>query len=136
MYYAGHKEEHKVSQDKYHEKHPRVHVKDSTRGYRLQYLYKLTIEKYEELLQAQDGHCALCSAVQGDEKRRMAVDHDHSCCAGHRSCGECLRGILCADCNRRLGFLEETLRESSVRGYVCTWTSRALQYLKSYEVHP
>ena len=109
-YYEEHKEEHKAAQDRYHEKCPRVHVKDSTRGYRLQYLYKITQEQYEKLLESQGGCCALCTEKQGDDKRRMAVDHNHECCSGQKSCGKCLRGILCADCNRKLGFLEQTLR--------------------------
>jgi hypothetical protein len=134
-YYATHKEEHKESQEKYLSKHPRIHVSDSMRASRLRYLYKMTIEDYESLLLSQGGHCALCQVVQGDDKRRMAVDHDHECCSGTRSCGKCLRGILCADCNRKVGFLEATLRDAMVfplLGKSDSWTAKALRYLCSY----
>src|ERR1700678_4236491 len=103
-YYAENKEDIKRNQQKYEEKNPRVHVPDSSREVRLQYHYKMTVDQYEAQLALQGWHCALCPAVQGDDKRRMAVDHDHKCCPSHKTCGKCNRGILCANCNRKLGF--------------------------------
>ena len=97
----------------------------------LKELYKTTKEWYDAKLEEQDGHCALCSiSITGG--KRLHVDHDHDCCSGKRACGECNRGLLCGGCNIRLGYLQQTLREASVRGYVCTWTSLALQYLRKY----
>lgn len=51
--------------------------------------------------------CEVCGSVD-----RLAVDHDHSCCNAARSCGECVRGILCGNCNNMLGHgkTPETLR--------------------------
>lgn len=65
----------------------------------------LTVERYEEMLDAQGGKCAAC-------RRRPAacVDHDHTCCPGERSCGECVRGLLCKQCNFALGLLQEDVR--------------------------
>jgi recombination endonuclease VII len=100
--------------------------------------HKMTVEEYETRLAEQGGHCALCPAVQGDDKRRMAVDHDHECCDKELTCGKCNRGILCADCNRMIGFLEATLKEAMVipkagtvktMGQPKSWTARALDYL-------
>jgi hypothetical protein len=104
--------------------------------------YGITVEQYEEKLESQGGHCALCSTVQGDTKRRLTVDHDHSCCDKEQACGKCNRGILCANCNRELGSLERLMRdfinyenaEVYLRNSVVpqSWTHKALQYLKGY----
>ena len=58
------------------------------------YKYKLTVEQYDAMLANQGGACAICL-----EDRPLNVDHDHSCCPGERSCGKCVRGLLCRRCN-------------------------------------
>jgi recombination endonuclease VII len=68
--------------------------------------YRLTPERYAEMLAAQGGGCAVCGTsmeIGGKTSRSMAVDHDHTCCPGRKSCGSCIRGILCGNCNRGLG---------------------------------
>ena len=56
-------------------------------------LYGLTPERYAELFDVHAGVCAICGGV--DEKRSLHIDHDHSCCEGRKSCGKCIRGLLC-----------------------------------------
>ena len=71
--------------------------------------YGLTVEQHVELVAAQGGVCAICEAPpKGD--RRLAIDHDHSCCPGERSCGECVRGLLCSNCNTMLGFAKDNTK--------------------------
>jgi hypothetical protein len=37
----------------------------------------------------------------------ICVDHDHACCPDSmKSCGKCVRGLLCSGCNRALGIVE------------------------------
>jgi hypothetical protein len=64
--------------------------------------YCITPERYTELLDAQRGVCALCARPER-AGRDLAVDHDHRCCPGSRSCGGCVRGLLCGRCNVGLG---------------------------------
>lgn len=68
--------------------------------------YGLTLVEYEAMLAAQGGACKTCGEVP-EEGRRLAVDHDHSCCPGQRSCGACVRSLLCIRCNSVLGFVED-----------------------------
>ena len=99
---------------------------------------KMTPEQYEAQLAEQGGHCALCPAKNGDAKRLMAVDHSHECCDSEITCGKCRRGILCVNCNRRIGFLEEVLHETqgTITPQPDTWLDRAIRYLDSYKGIP
>lgn len=51
--------------------------------------------------------CGLCGKTTG----ALAVDHDHSCCPDRkRSCGACVRGLLCSDCNFLMGWIDKLTR--------------------------
>lgn len=73
----------------------------------LDYMYRsrfgITYERYEAMLAEQGGGCAICGKQQTEGSPRLSVDHDHTCCQGKRSCGECVRGLLCSDCNFGIG---------------------------------
>jgi hypothetical protein len=60
--------------------------------------YGLTEGQYAALPGA-DGTCPICQR----SGLVMYIDHDHACCPGKGSCGRCVRGVLCADCNLSLG---------------------------------
>lgn len=59
-----------------------------------------------------DQTCGICGVelvgttkdAKGKYRSAINMDHDHACCQRQVSCGKCLRGILCAACNRGLGF--------------------------------
>lgn len=72
---------------------------------KLAYRYKMTHEDYQALLSSQGHVCAICRASSD----KMTVDHDHACCAGEISCGECIRGLLCDSCNRAIGLMNENV---------------------------
>lgn len=67
--------------------------------------YGLTEQHYGELLERQDGRCAVCRVKPTGSP--LQVDHDHNCCAEQRSCGRCVRGLLCAACNSAIAFLAD-----------------------------
>lgn len=63
----------------------------------VQRTYGLAPGQYKEMLEAQDGRCAMCRRIP--RSKRLAVDHDHFT-------GK-VRGLLCGGCNHTiLGMLE------------------------------
>ena len=74
--------------------------------------FGISLDTYNEMLEQQGGVCAVCK--QGElmvdkrtnQVRRLAVDHDHTCCPSDKSCGKCVRGLLCHKCNTFLGHYE------------------------------
>lgn len=77
------------------------------RNTNLKYRYKITAEKYDEMLAAQGGGCAICGG-ENEHGKALAVDHDHTCCPGKFSCGKCIRGLLCEACNMGLGKFDDS----------------------------
>lgn len=87
---------------------------------RVQSVYTLPPNMYDVLYEAQGGTCAICHIATGARKR-LSVDHDHACCPGPESCGKCVRGLLCTNCNRNvLGYLREDIDA----------LTRAIEYLR------
>lgn len=37
------------------------------------------------------------------------IDHDHSCCKGKNTCGNCVRGVLCHSCNLGIGLFKDSV---------------------------
>jgi hypothetical protein len=72
----------------------------------------ITIEQYEELFNQQNGVCAICAGPPtgpGAIHGTLNIDHDHSCCSGAFSCGKCIRGLLCGNCNTAIGLLKDNI---------------------------
>lgn len=71
----------------------------------------MTEAGYLAMLAAQGYACAMCQRVFGDGERAFA-DHDHACCPvedadrSAKTCGRCIRGLLCFRCNTALGYIE------------------------------
>lgn len=72
--------------------------------------YGITWEEREQMLADQGGRCANpgCRTDNPGGKGEWHMDHDHSCCPQKaRSCGKCLRGLLCSSCNVMLGYAKD-----------------------------
>lgn len=71
----------------------------------LQRNFGISLQDYEDLLQAQGGACAVCGALNGtciysgEKTKSLGVDHDHKTGA--------VRGLLCSDCNRAIGQMQD-----------------------------
>jgi hypothetical protein len=77
----------------------------------LQSLWGITLEQFNEKLAAQDGKCEICKC----ELIKANIDHDHSCCptssgkrVNRKTCGKCMRGLLCDGCNTALGRFKDS----------------------------
>ncbi len=73
---------------------------------RMKAKYGIDLDHYEDVLASQGGSCAICPRTL-TAGRRLAIDHDHGCCPGEASCGNCIRGLLCPNCNRALGLFQD-----------------------------
>lgn len=63
---------------------------EKIRRYHREWRYGLSHEKYTEMVEAQNGSCAICKAITD-----LLVDHDHNTGA--------VRGLLCRPCNSGIG---------------------------------
>lgn len=90
-------------------------------SYRIKTRFGVTSEKYYEMLESQGGACAGCKRKPNGKK--LAIDHDRKCCPENKSCGACVRGLLCSNCNTALGLLRE--EEETI--------NNLLEYIKNYE---
>lgn len=103
-WYQANKEKVKAHTRKHRENNP-----NAARGYAIKRRYGLTLDEYQEILEQHGNKCDTCSRIE-----RLRIDHNHACCpTSERTCGKCIRGILCDWCNRALGMVRdnpETLR--------------------------
>jgi hypothetical protein len=119
--YAADPEPHKEKQRRLRKERPEVF-----RGYELKKRFKITVEEHQKLFESQNRKCAGCgSSDSGEPSGIWHTDHDSSCCpTGSRTCGQCIRGILCRWCNLTLGNAKDDVER--MRGLI--------QYLEKYNL--
>lgn len=99
----------------------RLENKDEFATQQREYKYKMSGEQYQKLLEEQDYVCAICGKANANGQD-LYVDHDHSCCSGSKSCGKCIRGLLCHKCNSALGLFDDSIES----------LNKAVEYRKKY----
>ena len=79
--------------------------------------YKITEQKYFEILEKQIGLCAICGSDSPGRKgsKNFTVDHDHTTME--------VRGLLCHPCNVMLGLAKDNIEVLEM----------AIKYLKHYK---
>lgn len=83
------------------------------RNYNLKKLCGITLDEYDCIFEQQNGVCAICGKVEMQKNqygiRRLSADHNHAT-------GK-MRGLLCNNCNRFIGFCEESVEilEKTIR---------------------
>ena len=83
---------------------------DKQREYLLKKKYGITPDKYDEMLSKQDYKCYICHKHEDKLDRSLAVDHCHKT-------GK-VRGLLCWNCNIRLGYLENEVFQAQAKKYL------------------
>ena len=98
---------------------------DRARWRHIKATYGLTKIEYQQMLEDQQGKCAICGTTQPannpDVKSAFSIDHEHD---NSRRRGthdrSKIRGLLCNDCNSAIGLFKEDP----------TVLSNAINYLK------
>lgn len=79
--------------------------------------YNLTVDQYNQMLNAQNGVCDICGNVETSKAAtRLGVDHNHST-------GK-VRGLLCTLCNSGLGSYKDNIENMQ----------RAIVYLQKHSL--
>lgn len=79
--------------------------------------HHIDFDQYSLLLEKYDGKCWVCKNLEARN-----IDHDHNCCPRSHSCGKCIRGIICNNCNTALGLFKDNTNI----------LQDAIDYLKSF----
>ena len=86
-----------ISKERYHKSNK---VQNRESSWKNAGIKDMTVKRYDELFAQQNESCAVCKEHQSVFKRSLCVDHDHAT--------GIVRGLLCDNCNRALGYLKES----------------------------
>ena len=88
----------------------------------LQKTYGISLDEYNRMLEKQEHRCQICGSegfsMHKNGTMLLVVDHDHT--TGH------VRGLLCHNCNRALGLLQDNIQV----------IQKALEYLEGATTIP
>ena len=86
--------------------------------------FGITRAQWMRMLADQGGQCAMCETSDPGGSGTWHTDHDHSCCSGRTSCGNCVRGLLCVACNKYLGLYEDDMKRRQAEAYLKACSSK------------
>lgn len=98
----------------------RVYDPAKNREEKLVRYFKMTQTDYDKMFSEQGNACLICKSKTSG-KKGFAIDHDRNCCPGIKTCGNCVRGILCSYCNVGLGHFKDDIE----------FLENAINYLKN-----
>lgn len=73
--------------------------RDAANFRNMKYKTGISKKKYFEILNKQDGKCAICGTVESN--KRLLIDHCHS--------SMLVRGLLCNKCNQGIGYFNDNI---------------------------
>jgi hypothetical protein len=82
----------------WHSLHPEK-TQRIVRRSKLKLTFDLTLEHFEDMLEAQCYCCAICGIDIDDSRQDFSVDHNHA--------NGKVRGLLCGECNSGLGMFKD-----------------------------
>ena len=87
---------------------------DEAQRYICEKKHGITLDRYNDLFAQQKGKCAICGTHESQlSKKGLAIDHDHET--------NKVRGLLCGNCNRALGFFKDDIKN----------LKRAIRYIQT-----
>lgn len=95
-----------------------TNCKECSRNVHLQWKYGMTQAEWDALFASQGHRCAICQVT---DTYKWATDHDHNCCPGQKTCGRCVRAILCYTCNTSVGAVEAHVNPAALLEYVARY---------------
>ena len=143
-YYREHKDERLAQSNLYYKKNKesvlkkmikyRENNKEKILEKNRLYKYKLDNKQFEEILKKQEYKCVCGENIT--RKNSYCVDHDHSCCFGKKTCGKCIRGLMCKNCNLAIGYAKDNPKTLiKLASYLYKYKVGLLSFKKAIETH-
>jgi hypothetical protein len=76
--------------------HHKCHIKNCS----ILYHHHISLKDYNKIANFQKKACFGC--CKKFSSISICIDHDHKCCKISKSCGKCIRAILCKHCNGKV----------------------------------
>jgi hypothetical protein len=109
----------------------RKRTPEQHRHYELRKRFKFGLPEFNEKIAVQGYKCAACGTTEPrGVYNQWHVDHDHACCPTRRTCGKCVRGLLCHHCNMTLGNARDSIeRLQSLIDYLKRYSDKWLDQI-------